>query len=721
MEQIQQQIPASERESQLIAILNREPFLIVLDGLERILIAYSRMDANRIGDGEVENQSNVRRTADPRVGQFLKKLAHNQNSRILISTRLQPLEFENVGGDPKPGTLRLSVKGLTDKDAVALWRSFEITGSRDELLRVFNAFGKHPLLIQALAGEVKRYRKAPGDFDKWREANSQFDPSKFQALEEAMGYVLEFALLGLDEKAKKVSHTIAAFRMPAQYDTMSALLVGKGKPCANEHELDAILTELEDRGLIGWDKRANRYDLHPIVRAVVWSGLSKRAQRFIYTSLHSHFKALPIVENWLQVKTIEDLTPAVELFNALIGMERYEDACRVFCDRLDDATLYRLCAGRPRVELLEMLFRDGKGSLSHLDSPHWRAYALSSLALGYQLSGRPGKALLLDQLCNKISSERRDDLDLAIGLSNMANTMRLTGRLRESEWSACEALTLARKHNNHENESASLNEIGVTMLVRGNTNDSQTALHRALRIHKYYGQIQLEGFTASHLALHARLSCKPMDALSFANRAQKLAYFLQYENDIIDALQRMGEVDLELNKLSEAASQLHQALVRARAVNRIEKELQILVALAELQRRQGYEKAAREYLDNVWEYAERGPYPVHHVDALNVLVQIERDARNSRKAIEAATKAYQLAWCDGPPYAYHWGLIEAQKHLEELGAPLPEMPPFDESNYEPMPDVEINPKDEFHHGTNKQESNPTSKSQKKARGKRKKK
>ena len=57
---------------------------------------------------------------------------------------------------------------------------------------------------------------------------------------------------------------------------------------------------------------------------------------------------------------------------------------------------------------------------------------------------------------------------------------------------------------------------------------------------------------------------------------------------------------------------------------------------------------------------------------------------------------YRLAWCDGEPYAYHWGLVAARKHLAELGAPEPSMPPFDESKYEPMPEVEINPDDEFH-------------------------
>ena len=120
------------------------------------------------------------------------------------------------------------------------------------------------------------------------------------------------------------------------------------------------------------------------------------------------------------------------------------------------------------------------------------------------------------------------------------------------------------------------------------------------------------------------------------------------------------------------------------------------MALAELRRRQGDAKAARELLDDVWELAERGPYRLSHADACNVLAQIERHDGNTDAAIEAATKAYQLAWCDGPPFAYHWGLEKAKQHLKDLGAPEPEMPPFDESKLEPMPEVEINPKDEFY-------------------------
>ena len=119
-----------------------------------------------------------------------------------------------------------------------------------------------------------------------------------------------------------------------------------------------------------------------------------------------------------------------------------------------------------------------------------------------------------------------------------------------------------------------------------------------------------------------------------------------------------------------------------------------MVGLAELRRRQGDLKAARELLDDVWEPAERGPFKLFHADAYNVLAQIERDAGNHEAAVKAAIEAYRLAWCDGPPFAYHWGLQKAKVHLAALGVPEPVLPPFDESKYEPMPGVEIEPLDE---------------------------
>src|SRR5216684_2027228 len=121
-----QKLPPPEQEAQLLAILDREPFLIVLDGLERILIAYARMDAARLADDDLDQrtanivagahglpesaaqsftgQHRLRKTADLRVGNFLRKLASVQSARILVSTRLYPADLQTNAGNERPGS-----------------------------------------------------------------------------------------------------------------------------------------------------------------------------------------------------------------------------------------------------------------------------------------------------------------------------------------------------------------------------------------------------------------------------------------------------------------------------------------------------------------------------------------------------------------------------------------------------------------------------------------
>jgi len=188
---------------------------------------------------------------------------------------------------------------------------------------------------------------------------------------------------------------------------------------------------------------------------------------------------------------------------------------------------------------------------------------------------------------------------------------------------------------------------------------------------------------------------RPHDALKVINRVAHLISRVERQREPIRMDRLYGAAHLALGNLGNATEYLQKALSGARAINLVEEELRTLAPLAELHRRRGEHDIARELLEQVWDPATRGPYPLYHADALNVLAEIERNESNRDAAIGAATKAYTLAWCDGPPYAYHYGLTNARKHLEELGAPEPRLPPFDESKFEPMPDVELNPTDEF--------------------------
>jgi hypothetical protein len=216
---------------------------------------------------------------------------------------------------------------------------------------IFRSVESHPLLIQTLASEIANYRKAPGDFAQWRADHPNFDPTSLP-LVQSRTHVLEFALDGLSRKVREVLHTLVGFRMPASYATLEALLVGPAKARYSVQELDRALTELEDRGLIGWDRAANRYDAHPIVRGVVWSLTKQEDQRAVYAALKAHFEHMTSPE-WKKVETLADLTPTIELCHTLVGLGRFDGALVLFRDRLDYATLYRLAAHRERIAWME--------------------------------------------------------------------------------------------------------------------------------------------------------------------------------------------------------------------------------------------------------------------------------------------------------------------------------------------------------------------------------
>lgn len=292
-----QEMSYRDRQDALLRILDQEEHLIALDGLGRILIAYALQDAAYLNDDEAidEETANrvagayglpesagksyigkhkVRQAADPRIAIFLRKLAGISKSRILISTRLYPADIQIPTNQPFPGCYARFLNGLNDQDAMDMWRAYGARGSHDVMIPVFQTFDRHPLLLQVLANEVAEYREAPGDFEAWQRDNPDFKIFELPLIQ-VQSEILSQALKGLSDGEIKTLETIAAFRMPANMDTVKALLTYESesdtnKPFKQLHELDHALTSLEDRGLLGWDRKANRYDLHPIVRGVVW-------------------------------------------------------------------------------------------------------------------------------------------------------------------------------------------------------------------------------------------------------------------------------------------------------------------------------------------------------------------------------------------------------------------------------------------------------------------
>jgi tetratricopeptide (TPR) repeat protein len=728
--EVRKDVPSLHEQGELLVReLDRRPFLLVLDGLERILAAYAGANAAHLRDGEqlddetanrigeqvglpagvgqtVIGRHPLRRAADPRAGHFLRRLAGVRASRVLISSRLFPSDLQTNSGTPWAGCGALFLPGLSETDALDLWRAFGAKGSRKELVPVFDTFDRHPLLIQVLAGVVAESRDAPGDFDAWQKANPDFNVFGLP-LVQVRSHVLDRALRGLTDSQRKVLHTVAGFRMPVGIATLRALFVRDEQMAEKEPEeraarnplfqtfgeLDTTLTLLEDRGLLGWDRRSNRYDLHPIVRGVVWESLDEATRLGVRRAQHDHFATVATPE-WDEVESLDDLTPAIELFHALVDLGRYDAAWDVFWHRLNEATLYRLGAARQRVLMLERLFCDGLDRPPWLTGPRARSHVLCQLAHGYYFSGWPGPAVRFYARAEAIDREEQNDRRLAFDLGERSDAERLAGHLRHSEVAARESLQRIRLTGDRFQEGESLAHLGLISAACGAVADAQAAYAEALCLFREGQVVQLEGaihaFRSELLSLIGDLDSAQQEV----DRADVLAAVQRVAQDQIRVDRIQGILAVRRGDLTAADRRLSDGFSRCRACDAKDEELSTLVALAELRHRQGRTDEARELLDEVWEQAEVGPYPLFHADALNLLARIERDAGHRDAAVAAATEAYRKAWCDGPPYAYHWGLRDAKQLLAELGAPEPDLPPFDPSKYPPMPEVEINPPDE---------------------------
>ena len=428
------------------------------------------------------------------------------------------------------------------------------------------------------------------------------------------------------------------------------------------------------------------------MRGVVWQLMGATGQRDVYTALETHFESMT-VPVWGEVEKLADLTPAIERYHTLVGLGRYDDAFALFSDGLDRATFYRLAAHRERIAWLEPLFTNGVASLPPLRSERDQSTALNALALSYDGSGQPARAVPLYRQADKIDAGQHDKGNQAVDLSNLGTALSDIGALREAEDVFRQALILSREFLASQ-EPIVLRELGHLLDSKGHLTLGHVALSRCQHILTKFPDRQGEGCMSARLAERSLWLGVPAKASAWAERAWELAADKRVERDFIVAALRQGQATVGAGDLSRADERLHHALTRARAVNVVEFELPALIAVAELELKRSRLPEAKARLDDLWETAERGPYRLLQADACNVLADIARAEGNKPAAIAAATKAYQAAWCDGPPYAYHWGLQRAKAHLAALGATEPNLPTFDESKFKPLPEVEINLKDE---------------------------
>ncbi|MFD9699746.1 DUF4062 domain-containing protein [Lentzea sp. NPDC059081] len=638
----------------LLQQLESRPWLLVLDGLERVLVAYHRFDAAQVMDEDAGSSDEIGdrhpcATIRPEDEDLLRRLAAASPSKILISSRLVPRVLLNQASQAIPGVLHQRLPGLRPADAEALMRGCGVTGDGPRMRAYLQRHCDcHPLLTGIVAGLVNDYLPARGDFDTWSEdagAGGSLDIGELNLVQKR-NHILREALAALPDTSRQLLSTLAMLSESVQYDTLSAI-------CPQLPDLGQAVSDLERRGLLQYDWQSKDYDLHPVVRGVAACDLPPEDRQILGQHVVDHFSA-DAHGHYGSISGLDELRGHMTVVRTLLQMGRDSAAFRSYRRGLDVA-LRDLEAAPEVLSLLRPFF--GGDWTSSLLPPQELAYLWSDLGNAFNILRDDGKALELATAAVSAYLETDDILQVV-------------GRLADASVSLWSQNRSARGHL--------VAELGWRLAAHVRPASRFTS---GLQLYRSFAWL---GKTDEAEAVWSRLDRQDVRAgkadLARAEHRFDLGLLDDRELDEIDAEGRRfvirgvhrlrGRLHLERGEWSAAAGEFQTIISMARqaGVPSLWEEGALLLARV----RQGLVEHPG---------AEIERFPRGHA----LLPDLWIAAGEPERAVRPAIRAHRFAWADGEPYVRRYSLNHASRILEELGVPVPTLPPYDPAKDPELP------------------------------------
>ncbi|HUT37573.1 MAG TPA: toll/interleukin-1 receptor domain-containing protein [Planctomycetota bacterium] len=687
------QLGPRQRVDALLKALHQPGTLLVLDGFERLLRAFSGPNAAYQGD-KAEESASDRDCISPHAEVFLRGIESlpDMQGKVLLTTRLRPTPVETRDGILLHGCREEELTQLQPADAVEFFRAQGIRGTHTEIEEACAPYGYHPLSLRLLGGLIVRDLQQPGDIAAARHLDVSGD------LKQRQHHVLETAYDSLTPARRALLGRIACFRSPMKHEalvasaeresttetrrhTEKATQSTPSSPCLRVSvvNLDSDLHDLVARGLLHHDPKENRFDLHPIVRRYAYDRLAAPDRAAAHTRLRDYFAAVPAPN---KVTRLEDLAPVIELYHHTVRAGQFDEAFTLFRDRLCPNPLYfQFGAYQLIIDLLRALFPDGEDRPPRLKDERDQGWTLNTVANAYGHSGQPRRAADVWQVALPIAAESGKKSNFAIGLGNVATQQLVIGALRAAEANLRRYIALSRELGVEEENADANAELGLQLAYRGAYAESEKELAMALTMFEKRKNVQGQGVTwacraqrellllrSSHSALRT-----PHSPLEPARRALELAdedarTDSPVERDYVQAHWLLGAAHRVAGQPEEAESHLHEALERCRRINNVENEADILIDLARLRAASGSPAEAQRLVEEALVITERSGYVLQGADAQLELAKLALGRGDKAAAKDHAQKAKALATCDGPPdYTYKAAYDEAGALLRQLG------------------------------------------------------
>jgi tetratricopeptide (TPR) repeat protein/transcriptional regulator with XRE-family HTH domain len=673
-----------EKTQTLLILLQQHRFLLVLDGVERELRAYSNLVAtHEENHTQRDMQDNFRVCIDPHMGSFLRWLAASPpSSKILLTTRLFPHELDGL-----VGCHREELCTLKTEDAIAFLNSQGIHGTRTEIETLCKMYGNHPLTLRLLSRLIVNDPASPGDVS----IASDYDP--LANLIQRKHHILSLAYNSLQQPLQQLLSQLAASRSKMNFEM--AKVIG---PFKADKELKRALQELVQRGLLFFNREQRSYDFHPIVRQYAYEQLMQKenvhaclveyfwskAGRSLTAEVSEPIKKIrafvtePSPNNQPFEEHIENFTLIIELCYHMIHAKQLENAFGIYYKHLASQLYHRLGAYQVVIELLQAFISRNEESFPLLDSQK-QSWLLDALAHAYSASGYPQRAVDLLRASIDIDQKLGDKKNLATALWNLAVQQQVLGKLLEAEQSLLDCIAICNEIDDTFNLAKTHQYLALQCAYQGKFEESSHHLDTAMSLFKELGSTASESSIWTYRTLCLLLEGKIVSALKSAQHTRELAELWHHERDIIKAEWVLGlawiysapqEPKRISEMLQEAELHVSKALQRCRQINMVDYEADLLLAYARLYHLKGEKLRAKEYATEALAIANRSGFRVLRADISNLLARLELDNGNKEEARSYAQSAYHDASCDRPPFCYKSALSEAKRLLDALNHSL---------------------------------------------------
>jgi hypothetical protein len=716
----------------LLHHLQDRPWLLVLDGLERVLVAYHRFDAAEVPDEAANQPTDQIAKRDPCAAirpeddDLLRALAAVAPSKLIVTSRLVPRVLLNTASQAIPGVLRVSLPGLRPVDAEALLRSCGVTGDSQAIQNYLKSHCDcHPLVTGVLAGLINDYLPDKGNFDAWAadpDGGGRLNLANLDLIQKR-NHILKAALDAVPEKSRQLLSTLALLSEAVDYPTLSALnphlpekpakvdeprdpkslpqwerksdaekekaqqeyqaavqrrkeyeqavkarLQSAGFLSAPQ-ELANTVRDLQRRGLLQYDNHSKRYDLHPVVRGIAAGGLRPEDRESYGQRVVDHFSE-KAHSPYEEAETLEDVRDGLHVVRTLLKMGRYQQACDAYMGALSNALLFNLEANAEVLFLLQPFFPQGWAALPSPVGDSNGSYLASVAAIALQG---------VDQSSAALGAALAADLRVAnwvnvgIDMTNIAETLRPRGRLAQGERCLLLNLNLATLSGDENAIFHARRCRFLQLAIIGRWVDAQAIWDLLDPMGRNWPRALYRPGDAEHDYAHFRFWQGDLSEEHLAH-AEQLARAGK-GRQVVRLLHCLrGEWRLERGEWALAAESLREAVSMARAVGQTDATAETQLALAEFQLGQLADpRREAEQLANARWLSNRA------------LADLWLAIGDREKAKKHALAAYKWAWADGEPYVRRYELNKARALLEKLGAEIPDLPPYDPAKDEKLP------------------------------------